>query len=67
MSFAYEERLRNKPRRRTILLVGIARVVSVEVKLAIVPVEDRGVHEITITVRILLLSIHNHQRLKFTT
>lgn len=66
MSFVYEKRLRNKPRGRTILLVGIVRPVGVEVKLAIVPVEDRSVHELTVAIGILLLSIRYHQKLRFT-
>jgi len=33
------------------LLVGILRPVGVEVKLAVVPVEDRSVHELAIGIR----------------
>lgn len=50
MSFAYEERLRNEPRGRTILLVSIVRPVGVELEIAVVPVEDRSVDELVITV-----------------
>ena len=65
MSF-YEEKLRKKTRRGTILLIGIVRPAGVEVKLAVVPVEDRSVHELAIAIRILLLSVSNHRKLRFT-
>jgi len=66
MSFTYEERLRNEPRRRTILPISKVRPVGVEVKLAVVPIEDRSAHELAIAVRILLLPIFDHQKLRFT-
>lgn len=48
------------------MLVGIVRPVGVEVKLAIVPVEDRSVHELAIAVRILPSPVHSHQKSRFT-
>ena len=65
-AFHFEERLRQKPRRRTILLVGIVRPVVVEVELAIVPVEDRSVDELTIRVRNFAFIHPSHQRSKVT-
>jgi len=66
MSFFCEGKLRSKPRGRAILFVGIVRPVGVEAKLAIIPVEDRSVHELAITVRVLPLPVHNHQKSRFT-
>jgi hypothetical protein len=66
MSFCFEKRLREKSRGGTELLVDIVRPVSVEVEVAVVPVEVGRVHELTIAVGILLLPVHYHQELKFT-
>jgi len=49
------------------LLVGIVRPVVVEVKLAVVPVEDRSVDELTIRVRNFAFARPSHQRSNFTT
>jgi hypothetical protein len=64
--FCYKKRLREKPRDGTELLVGIVRPVGVEVKVAVVPVEDRSVHELVIAVGILLLPIRYHRKSRFT-
>lgn len=45
-----EERLREQPRRRTVLLVGVVDVVRVELDRAVVEVEVRGLVELTIRV-----------------
>ena len=62
--FACKERLREERRHRPIVVVGIARPVGVELELAVVPVEDRGLVELAIGVRIIVFARPYHQSLK---
>ena len=54
------ERLRNERRRRTVVLVGIVEPVRVELDLAVVEVEVRGVIEADISIRIFVLAHPSH-------
>ena len=54
------ERLRNEHRRRTVVLVGIVEPVRVELDLAVVEVEVRGVIEADISIRIFVLAHPSH-------
>jgi hypothetical protein len=51
----FEKRLREKARRRAIVLIGIVEPVRVELELAVVEVEVRRVREIAIDVRLYCL------------
>lgn len=52
-TFSDLERLRNESRGRPVVLVGIVDPVVVELDLTVVEVEDRGVREVAISVRII--------------
>lgn len=58
------ERLRNERRRRTVVVVGIVEPVRVELDLAVVEVEVRGVIEAIIGIRIFVFARPSHQSLK---
>ncbi len=58
------ERLRNKHRRRTVVVVRIVEPVRVELDLAVVEVEVRGVIEANIGIRIFVFVHPSHQSLK---
>lgn len=53
MPFTNKERLRKESRRGTIVLVGIAEPLRVELDLVVVEVEVRGLREIAIGIRII--------------
>lgn len=59
----FEERLRGEPRRRAIVVVGIAHPVRIELDLAIVEVEVRSVVEANIVVRIIAFAHLRHRKL----
>ncbi len=60
------ERLRDKGRSGTIVLVGVVVPVGVELDLAVVEVEDRRVREVAIGIRIIAPTHLCHQALSFT-
>ena len=59
-----KERLRREAGHRTIVLVGIVEPVHVELQLVVVEVEDRGVSEALIVVRIIVFVCPSHRNLK---
>lgn len=64
--FCILETLREKPRGRAIVLVGIVNIVRVELDLVVVEVEVGSLVEGTIDLGILLLSICKHRKSRFT-
>jgi len=64
MPFVKLERLRNERRRRTVVVVRIVEPVRVELDLAVVEVEVRGVIEANIGIRIFVFVHPSHQSLK---
>ena len=59
-----EEELRNEPGGRPVVRVGIVEPVRVELDLVVVEVEDRGVIEAIIGIRIFVFTRPCHQSLK---
>ena len=64
MPFVKLERLRNERRRGTVVVVRIVEPVRVELDLAVVEVEVRGVIEANIGIRIFVFAHPSHQSLK---
>ena len=64
MLFVKWERLRNESRGGTVVVVRIVDPVRVELDLAVVPVEVRGVIEASIGIRIFVFAYPYHQSLK---
>jgi len=60
------ERLREKARRRAIVVVGIVEPVRVELDLALVEVEVGRAGEIAISIRLIAPARPCHQTAKFT-
>ena len=58
--------LRKEPRRGTVVVVRVAHVVRVELDLAVVEVEVRGVVERTVRARIIAPARPRHRKLRFT-
>ena len=57
LSCYFKERLRDERRSRTVVVVRVVDLVRVELERGVVPVEDRGVHELAVAIRILSLPI----------
>ncbi len=64
MPFEIEERLREKKRRRTIVVIGIVNPVGIELRPPLIEVECRRAGEIAASVRIFASTRPSHRILR---